>query len=79
MPGERGLAEPWWAGEQQVVDGLSPTPRRLDDDPEMLLQLTLADEILQRPRAQANLDDVLVLALHSRIEELIPHAVLPAP
>ena len=60
--GQRRLAQPGWTGEQQVVDGLAASPGRLDDDPQVLLQLTLPDEVGEQAGPQAGLDDVLVLA-----------------
>ena len=76
--GQRGLAEPRRAGEQQVVDGLAAPPGRLDDDAEVLLQLALADELGQPARPQAGLDDVLGVAGDAGVEELVTHGAPPA-
>ncbi len=51
--GERGLAEPGRAGEQQVVGGLAAPAGRLEDDGEVLLQLGLADELGEAARPEA--------------------------
>ena len=48
MPARRGLAEPGRAGEQQVVGGLAARRGRLEHDREVLLQLALADELVER-------------------------------
>ncbi len=42
-------------GEQQVVHGLAPTARRLEDDVQVLGQLRLAQELRQLPGTQARL------------------------
>src|SRR5690606_35571079 len=52
---ERGLAQARRAGEQDVVEGLAPLPRRLDEHPEVLAQLGLADELVEALRAQRRL------------------------
>ena len=53
--GERGLAQPRRAGEQQMVDSLLPPTGSLEDDAEMLLELALSDELLEMARAQTPL------------------------
>ena len=66
--GERRLAEPGRSGEQQVVDGL-PTPAgRLEDDAEVLLQLALADELVERARPQADLEGLVGPVGHAGVE-----------
>ena len=44
---QRGLAEAGRAGEQQVVDRLPPPAGGLEDDAEVLLELALADEVVE--------------------------------
>ena len=51
--GERGLAEPGRAGEQDVVERLAAPARRLDEDRQLLGDLDLVDEVGQGRRAQA--------------------------
>ena len=75
--GQRGLAEPGWAGEQQVVDGLAAPAGRLEDDAEVLLQLALTDELGEPPRAQPGLDDLLGVVADAGIEELVTHGGPP--
>jgi hypothetical protein len=53
--GERRLAEPGRAGEQQVVDGLAARSRRAQHDLEVLLEARLADEVVEAARAEARL------------------------
>ena len=50
--GERGLAEPGRAGEEDVVERLPAAARRLDEDRELLGHLRLVDEVRERRRAQ---------------------------
>ena len=50
--GERGLAEPGRAGEQDVVERLAAAARRLDEDRQLLGDLLLVDEVGERRRAQ---------------------------
>ena len=57
--GQRRLAQPGRPGEEQVVDRLAPAAGGLEDDAEVLLQLALTDELVERARPQARLDDVL--------------------
>ena len=76
--GQRGLAEPGRAGEQQVVDGLAAPPRGLEHDREVLLELALADELGERPRPQPGLDDLLGVVGDARVEELVTHGGPPA-
>ena len=53
--GERGLAEPGRAREQDVVERLAPLPRRLDEHPQVLAELGLPDELVEPLRAQRQL------------------------
>ena len=79
MPGQRGLAEPGRAGEQQVVGGLAPPAGGLEDDRQVLLQLALADELGEAAGPQAGVLDLLALVGRRRVEELVTHAAPPAP
>ena len=63
--GQGGLAQTGRTGEQQVVDGLAAPAGRLEDDRQVLLQLGLADELVERARAAGStsardLGDVVV-------------------
>ncbi len=55
-PCERGLAEPRRAGEQEVVSGLTAASSGLEDDAEVIFQLALADELVERTRSQADFE-----------------------
>ena len=46
-PGQARLAEAGRAGEQHVVDGLAAAAGRLEDDRQVLLELALADELVE--------------------------------
>ena len=50
--GQRRLAEPGRPGEQQVVGGLAASAGGLEDDAQPVLQLGLADELVERPGPQ---------------------------
>ena len=50
--GERGLAQARRTGEEQVVDRLCPPAGGLEDDAEVLLELALADEVVEQARAE---------------------------
>ena len=52
--GERGLAEPRRAGEQDVVERLAAPPRRLDEDRQLLGHLLLVDEVGEASAAAAS-------------------------
>src|SRR5262249_51833646 len=52
--GERGLAQTRRTREQQVVARLPASPRRFEDDTEVLLELGLADELVEPLRPQAD-------------------------
>ena len=77
--GQRRLAEARWSCEQQVVDGLSTVAGRLEHDRQVLFEFALADELVERPRAQPGLDDLLGVGCHARIEELVTHVAPPMP
>src|SRR5690606_32032293 len=72
--GERSLAEPWRAVEQRVVERFTPRERGIDGDAEALLDLRLADELLQPLRPQRQLDRAL-LAQDFRRGDLRTHAL----
>ena len=57
---ERRLAEPGRAGEQDVVERLAARLRRVERDRELLLHALLADEVVERLRAQRALELLLV-------------------
>ena len=59
--GERGLAQARGAREQDVVDHVAARPRRLDEDGERFLHLRLAQVVAQSLRAQAAVEDEVVL------------------
>jgi hypothetical protein len=81
--GQRRLAQPGRAGEQQVVDRLLSLAGGLEHDSQVLLEFSLADELVERPRAQTRFEfdlgaDDVVGAADARIEELVTHDVPPA-
>ena len=53
--GERGLAKPGRPGEQNMVERLAPLARGVDEHPQVVAQLGLADELIQTLRAQRQL------------------------
>ena len=53
--GERGLPEAGRPVEEDVIEGLAPLLRGLDEDGEILLHLRLADELAERFRPQPRL------------------------
>ena len=57
--GERGLAQPGRAGEQDVVERLAAALRRLDEDRELLGDLLLVDEVGEGLRAQRAVEVVV--------------------
>ncbi len=70
---ERGLAEAGRAVEQDVIERLVAIARRLDEHAQVVEYAILADELLERARAQPILDaalevDFLVLDDTSRVE-----------
>ena len=75
--GERGLAQPRRACEEQVVDRLAATPGGLEDDREVLLEFALADEFVEGTWAEARLDVDLAVVLGCGIEKLLTHAAPP--
>jgi hypothetical protein len=58
---ERRLSEPRWTVEKRVVERLAPFARGLDEDPEIRADPLLADELVQRPRAQRLVEPTVAL------------------
>ena len=71
--GEARLAEAGGSGEEQVVGGLRPAPSRLEDDREVLLELRLADEVVEPAGPEPQLGGRLRLVGRSRLEQLVAH------
>ena len=67
---QRRLAQAGRAGEQDVVQRLAAQPRGLQRDRQLVLEAVLADEVLQRARAQRAVE-VLLEGLVGRLD---PHA-----
>ena len=57
--GQRGLAEAGRAGEQDVVERVAAVAGGADGDLELGLQRLLADELVEPPRAQRDVELVL--------------------
>ena len=72
---ERRLAEAGRPDEQDVVERLAASLRRLERDLELLLRPLLADELVESPRPERLLDLLVALAERRR-EELARHAAL---
>ena len=77
--GQRGLAQPRRAGEQQVVGRLAAPPRRLEHDPEVGLQLGLAHELGQAAGPERGLGRHVVVGAGLGIEQLLTHGGIPPP
>ena len=60
---QRRLAEPRRADEQHVIERLAPSPRRLDEHPEILARLLLADELGKPLRTQRRFRRIFLAAL----------------
>ena len=58
-----------------MVDRLAPLPGRLQHDPQMLDQLRLSDELGQRPRAQPDFFELLVVRGGGRVHDARPAGV----
>src|SRR5690606_916107 len=71
--GERGLAQPRRPVEERAVQRLAPGPRRVDRDPQALLDLGLSDELGQPARPERKLDGAF-LAQDFRRRDLRTHA-----
>ncbi len=69
---QRGLPQPRWPGEEQMVDGLPATACRGQEDLEVLLEAGLADELVESAGSERDL-----LGLLHRIgrgpEQFFPH------
>ena len=77
MPARVVLPRPGRAGEEQVVGGLAPPAGGLEDDLEVLLELGLADELVEGPRPQARTSATVTSASSSgRLgpQQLVAHA-----
>src|SRR5690606_37070886 len=59
---QRGLAQTWRAGEEEVVGRLLAPPGRFEDDGHAALELRLADELVEGARSQRG----------DRVERLLP-------
>ena len=70
--GQAGLAEAGRPGQQEVVGGLAPPAGRLQDDREVLLQLGLADELLEAAGPQPGF--LGLLAVGRAEARAAPHA-----
>ena len=70
------LAEPRRSGEQQMVSGLTAASSGLEDDAEVILQLALADELVERTRSQADFEREL-RRIWRRLEQLLTHGCAP--
>jgi hypothetical protein len=78
--GQRRLAQAGRPGEEQVVGRLAPAARRLQDDRQVLLQLGLADELVEAPWAEADLVERLLGGQRVGVEQLVAgHVSGPRP
>jgi hypothetical protein len=59
--GERGLAEPGRAVEEEVIERFVSLLGGVDGDAEIVLQLLLADELIEASRAQGDVDRLIVV------------------
>ena len=66
---EGRLAEAGRAVQEDVVGGLSPAPRRLEQHRQVGLDLALADVFVERARPQGALDDEVAVVLEVRRED----------
>ena len=71
--GQRGLAQAGRAVEQDVVHGVAPPARGLDGDGEVLLELGLAGELVELPRAQAGLEELVLVLRRGGSDAAVPH------
>ena len=69
---ERGLAQPWRPGQQEVVDGLTARLRGAEHHVELFLQRSLADEVVEPARPQRRLLGRLDRG-RGRLEQLVTH------
>ena len=59
--GQAGLAQPGRAVEEDMVEVLAPLAGGLDEDLKVGLDLVLADELVERPRPEAVLEEDVLL------------------
>jgi hypothetical protein len=59
--GERGLAEAGRAVEEEVVERLAALLGGVDGDAEIVLELLLADELIEATRAEGKVDRLVVV------------------
>src|SRR5262249_52745460 len=57
---QRGLAEPWWTEQQQMIERFAAATRSGDEDVELLADLRLTDVVGKTLRAQRAFDHFLV-------------------
>ncbi len=77
--GERGLAQARRAVEQHVIHGLAALARGFDGDGEVLLQLGLAGEIGQPPRAKRRFELPIVFLDDRRKRFPVGHVLTSLP
>ena len=65
------LPRPGRPGEQNVVERLSPPARRLDEEAELVLDLVLADELLEPRRPQRAVELLFRGVLLGRLDALV--------
>jgi hypothetical protein len=61
--GKGGLTEAGRAVEEYVVQRLVALERGLDGDPEVILQLLLADELIEAPGTKSRVQGIVVVRL----------------
>ncbi len=71
--GERGLAEPGWAVEQHVVERVPALPGGLDEDAHLVLDRSLADEIVETAGAKRGVGHALGLEFLRADHPLVGH------
>jgi hypothetical protein len=54
---QRGFPESWRTAEQDVIDGITPMPRRFNQDAEIFLDLLLTDVLIQCGRTQTGFQE----------------------
>ena len=59
---QRGLAEPRWTEDQNVVQCLAALPRRLDENRHLILYVRLSDIVGEAFRAHGAIDHLIVAA-----------------
>jgi hypothetical protein len=58
-----GFPESWRTAEQDVIDGITPMPCRLNQDAEIFFNLLLANVLIQRRRTQAGFQERFIRRL----------------